>query len=158
MNAEPVIEALKIAAQPEVVYDLVADVSRMGEWSPEATGARRASATPMVGDKFVGTNKRGLFSWSTQCTVRTADRGREFTFDVDFGPIAISRWSYEFAGDGDDTVVTETWWDRRSGVGGVAIKAVGQVFIPGPRPEHNRRNIRATLRQLRSAAEAAAKS
>ncbi|MGO9154394.1 SRPBCC family protein [Mycobacterium sp.] len=28
-------ESIEIAAPPEVVYDLLADITRMGEWSPE---------------------------------------------------------------------------------------------------------------------------
>ena len=28
-----------IAADPEVVYDLISDITRMGEWSPETTSA-----------------------------------------------------------------------------------------------------------------------
>ncbi|HAY67306.1 MAG TPA: hypothetical protein DCY82_03325, partial [Acidimicrobiaceae bacterium] len=29
--------SIEIAASPEAVYDLVSDVTRMGEWSPEST-------------------------------------------------------------------------------------------------------------------------
>ena len=48
--ADPVVEYIEIAATPEVVYDLVADVARMGEWSPEATGAKGANRILTAGD------------------------------------------------------------------------------------------------------------
>jgi hypothetical protein len=66
------------AAAAEVVYDVVADVTSMGERSPEcyrcawldgATGAE-------VGARFRGYNRRGLLRWTTTCTVTTAERGK----------------------------------------------------------------------------------
>lgn len=153
VDTEPVVEVIKIAAAPETVYDLVADVTRMGEWSPEATGARRVRGRLSAGDTFIGTNRRGLFSWATECTVLAAEPGEEFAFDVHAGPIAVSRWEYTFQPDGYYTVVTESWTDLRRGIGGLVIKGVGQVLIPGPRPAHNRANMRATLRRLKAAAE-----
>ena len=43
-----------------------------------------------------GDEPQGLRGWFTRCTVRRADRGERFEFDVDFGPSDISRWTYEF--------------------------------------------------------------
>ena len=34
-----VSESIEIVAEPEAVYDLIADVSSVGQFSPEATGA-----------------------------------------------------------------------------------------------------------------------
>lgn len=147
--------SIEISADPNTVYDLVADVGRMGEWSPEATGSRGAATTLAVGDQFWGTNRRGLISWMTRCTVTVADRGVEFCFDVDFGPQGISNWRYEFAKTATGCRVTETWVDRRSGLLGYPVKWVGQLIIPGDRAKHNRRNIQITLERLKRAAEAA---
>jgi ribosome-associated toxin RatA of RatAB toxin-antitoxin module len=155
MREPTVSESIRINAAPEVVYDLVADVERMGEWSPEATGARVSNSGPQltVGDTFTGTNKHGLARWSTQCTVTQSKRGEEFEFTVEFKPFKISTWRYEFASDGDATVVTEQWFDDRAGIRGATIKALGQTLIPGSRPEHNRRNMQVTLANLKRAAE-----
>jgi len=150
---QPVAESILIAAPPEVIYDLVADVARMGEWSPEATGAKKAPKVLSEGDKFTGTNKHGLARWSTQCTVLRAQRGQRFEFDVDFQAFPISRWMYEFVPDGDKTRVTETWIDRRMGSRGKLIKGLGQILIPGNREEHNRANMLQTLRKLKAEAE-----
>ncbi|MGV1037040.1 MAG: SRPBCC family protein [Candidatus Nanopelagicales bacterium] len=155
--AEPTVsESIRIDAPAGVIYDLVSDVARMGEWSPEATGARvkSAGAALKVGDRFTGTNKHGLARWSTQCTVTEADRGKAFEFAVAFKPFKISTWRYEFVADGDATVVTEEWTDEREFARGIVIKAFGQVVIPGSRLDHNLRNIQLTLANLKAAAEA----
>jgi uncharacterized protein YndB with AHSA1/START domain len=149
-----VTESITIDAPPEQVYDLVANVSAMGDFSPEATGARgRISASPKVGDRFVGTNRRGPVMWFTFCTIRQAEPARAFAFDVDFGPFPISYWSYTFEPSGGGTRVTESWTDRRDGIRGLPMKAVGQLLIPGSRPEHNRANMLTTLRRLKARAE-----
>lgn len=149
-----VTESITIDAVPGRVYDLVADVSHMGDFSPEATGARgKISSSPKPGDRFIGTNRRGPVMWFTFCTVRRAERGRTFAFDVDFGPFPVSHWSYTFEPTGTGTRVTESWTDRRVGILGLPMKAVGQFLVPGSRPQHNRANMIATLRRLKAHAE-----
>jgi hypothetical protein len=99
--------SVHVDAAPGVVYDVVSDVTRMGEWSPETTkcawidGATGAA----VGARFKGTNKRGFVSWSTKPEVVVADPGREFAFEV--GPDI--RWSYQFAAEGTGTKITESF-------------------------------------------------
>jgi hypothetical protein len=150
-----VTESIRIAAAPEVVYDLVADVAGMGRFSPEATGAVGAGRAPEVGHTFWGTNRRGPWFWMTRCRVTAADRGRAFAFDVDIGPFPVSSWSYEIEAEPDGCRVTETWVDRRTGLRGAAMRAGGSIVIPGPRDEHNRGTMRATLAALRDTAESA---
>lgn len=144
---------IDIDAPPERVYDLIADVARVGDFSPEATGARGASPAPGVGEKFWGLNKRGPWRWFTRCTVLDARRGRRFSFDVDFPPMPVSRWTYEIEPTETGCRVTETWNDRREGPLAAPIKWVGGVIIPGPRAPHNQRNIETTLQRLKAAAE-----
>ncbi len=101
-------ETVTVAASPEVVYDLVADVTRMGEWSPVSRGGdfREDDAT-----WFTGHNKNGELEWSTQCRIDVAERGKEFTFvNTGFaGDLDLVKWSYTFASDGDGCTVTERW-------------------------------------------------
>jgi uncharacterized protein YndB with AHSA1/START domain len=149
-----VTETITIAATAEKVYDLIADVARMGEYSPEATGAFRAGPQLGEGDRFVGANKRGPVRWWTQCTVLRAQRGRVFEFDVDFGPVPVSRWTYEFVpADDGATQVTEAWVDRRDGLLALPVRLVGQLLIPGDRGKHNQANMRVTLERVKAAAE-----
>lgn len=149
-----VTESIRIAAPAQRVYDLVADVAGMGRFSPEATGAVGAPVRASVGDTFWGTNRHGPWIWATRCRITAADPGHAFAFDVDIGPLPISSWSYRIEPDGDGCTVTETWVDRREGLRGRAMRIGGALIIPGPRDEHNRRTMQATLEALRDAAEA----
>jgi len=150
-----VTESIHISAPARRVYDLIADVAGMGRFSPEATGAVGAPREPAVGDTFWGTNRNGPWFWMTRCRVTAADPGRAFAFDVDLGPFPVSAWSYRIEPDGDGVLVNETWVDRRDGLRGRVMRVGGSVMIPGPRDEHNRQTMRATLAALREWAESA---
>lgn len=86
--------SVRIAAPAEHVWDLVADVTRMGRWSPETTGAEwlDGATGPAVGARFRGTNQRRI-TWRTTCTVTACERGRVFAFTV--GKDETS-WAYRF--------------------------------------------------------------
>lgn len=117
-----------IAAPPEVVYDLISDITRMPEFSPENIRGEWLDGAigPVVGARFKGTNRLGTTTWSTKPTVTAAERGRRFAFKVPGARGAL--WTYELAGAGDVTVVTESmcqtkassplirWFQRRAGV------------------------------------------
>jgi hypothetical protein len=99
--------SVDVEAPPEVVYEVVTDVTRMGAWSPETVkcewldGAVRAA----VGARFKGTNKRGILRWSTKPTVVVADPAREFSFEVGND----IRWTYRFEAHGTGTRLTESF-------------------------------------------------
>ncbi|HLI72536.1 MAG TPA: SRPBCC family protein [Acidimicrobiales bacterium] len=145
--AEAVKVEKSVAASPESVYDLVSDVTRMGEWSPETTSCRWLGgvAAPVVGARFRGSNRRGWRRWSTTCTVAAADRGRRFAFDVAFGPLPIARWTYEFAAEGDGCRVTESFVDRRPSW---MVMMDPTIMGIGDRGQHNRETMEATLASL----------
>ena len=98
-------------APPDRIYDLVSDVTRMGEWSPECRRGQwiEGSTGPVAGARFKGTSKRGLVRWSTTPRVVVADPGREFAFVTTHRGHDETRWTYRFAADGEGTMVTETF-------------------------------------------------
>ena len=148
--AEITVEKV-IPATPEVLYEMVSDVTRMSEWSPENTGAAwRGGATgPAVGARFRGKNRIGFRFWSTTCTVTAADPAKLFSFDVKYGPIAVSSWSYTFEPEDGGCHVTEHWADRRSKF---FAKASGVVMGVPDRSVHNRKQMEATLDALAASA------
>lgn len=101
-------ETVTIEAPPEDIFDLVADVSQMGRWSPVCTGGTYDED----GEWFTGTNDMGGGAWETRCRVVARDRGREFAFINHglAGQLEMVRWGFELrpAGDGA-TEVTQTW-------------------------------------------------
>ena len=106
-----------IGAAPDVVWSLISDVTRMGEWSPEATGAIwKGDATgPALGAKFTGTNANGKKSWKTDCEITACEPGRAFGFRVTAGPLKIADWDYRIEPTDTGCHVTETWTDDRGG-------------------------------------------
>jgi hypothetical protein len=142
-----------IEASPEAVYELVSDLPRMGEWSPENTGGRwlggAAAAAPGV--RFKGTNKNGSKSWSTTAKIVEATPGQAFTFDVAVGPIKVARWSYRITPSGAGCEVTESWVDQR---GGLAKKLGGTASGVHDRATFTKTSIETTLANLKAAAEA----
>ncbi len=101
-----------IEKSPEEVYDLVSDVTRMGEWSPECVGGEwlDGATGPTVGARFRGRNRHGRARWSTKPRVVVADRGRKFEFVVP-SPLGRdnTRWTYRFEPRGTGTEVIESF-------------------------------------------------
>src|SRR5690606_34769992 len=101
--------SIEIDAPAVEVYDLVADVTNMGRWSPEThKTAWVGDATAAVpGARFKGWNHAQLgpvpIRWSTTCVVRQSDRGRCFSFDT---LQSGARWTYRFEPSADDTACT----------------------------------------------------
>ncbi|RZU51648.1 polyketide cyclase/dehydrase/lipid transport protein [Krasilnikovia cinnamomea] len=156
MAGMPVTVTTRIGAAPEAVWDLIADVTRMGQWSPETTRCRWLTEPPgpREGARFAGTNAYRGRRWRTECTVVAADRGREFSFDVIGGGfLTVACWAYTFRPVDDGCEVTETYTDRR----GLMLKLFGIAALGiTDRDAHNRRTMTETLERLRVAAEAQA--
>ena len=50
--------SIEINASAEAVYDLISDLPRMGEWSPENTGGEwQDGGSGKVGDRYIGHNQ-----------------------------------------------------------------------------------------------------
>ena len=104
--------SVEIEARPEQVYELVSDVTRMGEWSPECrrcTWARGATG-PEVGARFRARNKgrRGP-SWYNTPTVTVAEPGREFAFNRSGPGIGSYTWRYRLEPTAGGTRLTESY-------------------------------------------------
>lgn len=142
-----------IAASPQRIYDLVADLPRMGEWSPECQRVEwlDGSNRPEEGATFEGHNvggPKGLMKWSRKGRVLTADRGREFAFVTEEGGKESTTWTYRLEPIEGGVRVTEsytvTWiptWARI-------------VDVPTNRMKDLQEGMAHTLAQLKSAAEA----
>jgi hypothetical protein len=137
---------------PEQVWNLVSDVTRTGDWSPENTGSRwRGGATgPAVGARFQGTNRNGIFYWRTTAVVLAADTGRRFAFDVSAIGVPISRWDWTMEPAPGGTTVSLEWTDRRAGPLGFAMRN-SAVLATGATMDKKRiqANIDTSLAQLR---------
>ena len=100
-------------ATPDQVWDLVSDVTRIGEFSPETFEAEwlGGATGPAVGARFrghVNRNNKGLKYW-TECEVVESEPGRVFAFVVISGGRKVNTWRYEIAPAGNGTDVTESF-------------------------------------------------
>ena len=141
-----------IAAPPEKVWALISDITRMGEWSPEARGGEwvKGATAPAVDARFKGRNARGKRSWSTDCRVTECQPGSRFAFSVHAGPLAVADWAYVITATGTGCHVVESWTDTR----GATIKFLGRIISGvSDRPSHNRNGMEQTLAGLAAAAE-----
>ena len=163
MEREWVIEeSVAVGAAAGDVYAAVADLRRMGEWSPEvfAVWVRGTSVGP--GTKFVGFNRIGWRVWFTTCQVTSAVPGRAFAFRVSSFGMPVALWGYRFEDVSGDpsaprTRLTEYWEDlRRDGRSAAFVSVLGKLFTGVPaerRAAVNRDGMRATLGRIRTAVQ-----
>lgn len=103
--------SIEIDASPEAVYALVSDITRMGEWSPEAVGGDWLDGgSGNVGDRFAGRNRTAEREWTRECQVAEANVGSGFTFVVGGVEANCTWWSYELEPSPNGTRLTERWW------------------------------------------------
>jgi uncharacterized protein YndB with AHSA1/START domain len=143
----------EIAAPADTVWAMLSDVTRMGEWSPENTGAEwLGGATGLaVGARFRGSNSNGKKSWKTLATVTQVDPGRSFTFRVTAMGLKVADWSYSVQPTETGCRVTESCTDIRPGFFRPIAKMATGV---ADRDAHNRTGMERTLDELAAVAEA----
>jgi hypothetical protein len=145
----------EIAASPKIVYDLISDLPRMGEWSPENCGGKwRGGATSAEpGAKFKGKNAIGWRKWSTDVVVTEAAAPEKFAFKVGKLGLPIAEWVYEISPTDAGCTITESMVDFRSGF----TKKLG-ALVTGvkDRKTYNAPCLETTLANLKKAAEASA--
>lgn len=135
------------------VWDLVSDVTRIGEFSPETFEARwtRGSTGPEVGAYFKGHVKRngvGPTYW-TPCRVTACEPEKVFEFSVGTNDLAINNWGYRLEPDGDGTRVTEYFRIEPSLATRIYWLALGRL-----RGRTNERGMRTTLERMKAVVEA----
>jgi hypothetical protein len=70
------------SATAEAVWRIVADVTRVGEWSHECRGARwvKGGTAAAPGVRFRGRNESGIFRWSRSCEFTLVDPPHELVW------------------------------------------------------------------------------
>jgi len=153
-----------VDARPEQVWDLVADVTRTGEWSPECIRAAWLTepGRPRPGARFTGHNRfPGGFEYEVTCVVTEADRPRAFAWvvlDDDGDPARpSSSWRYRIDAlpDGGSRVRQRfTHGPGASFLRAAAARAPDRAAeIIAARLDGLRANMKATLRAMKTAAE-----
>lgn len=147
-------ESIIVARSPEILYDMVSDVTRTGEWSPVCKACWWDEGdSALVGARFTGRNELPERTWETRCQVVAADRSREFAFVVGD---SFVRWGYTFTPVDGGTQMTESWEFLTGGIAMFESKyeADAQAQI-ADRTKAAHDGIPVTLAAIKAAAEAA---
>ena len=146
--------SLTIDAPPEKVWDLISDVTKMGNYSPEVIEAKwiDGATGPAVGARYKGhvrRNEAWPVYWTT-CKVTECEPGQVFEFVVVMSDRPINTWRYEFrATDDGGTEVTESF-DLGDGLFTKLWRPLGGFL----RERRNKRDMLRTLERVRAVAEA----
>ncbi len=138
---------IHIEADPEKVYELVSDITRMGEWSPECVKAEWVDGAtgPAVGAKFKGHNRLGRFMrWSTTPEVTEVESGRLFAFRT-----KETIWRYQLTPVKGGTELTESFETTSYG------RAMQLMAPERKRQPQMVEGMHQTLQRLKVAAEGA---
>ncbi len=143
---------VSMAAPPERVWDLIADVRNIGKFSPETFEAEwlDGATGPALGARFRGhvrRNEIGPVYWTT-CRVTACEPGREFGFEVLVGDRAVNNWHYRLSPADGGTDVTESFRLNQS-----RLMAVYSVLGGQLRRRRNLRDMRKTLERIKAVAE-----
>lgn len=145
--------SLHIKASPAQVWDLVSDITRIGEFSPETFEARwrHGYDHAEVGAKFKGHVKRngvGPTYWSP-CTVTRCEPERLFEFSVGTDTTSLNNWGYRLQAQNDGTLVTE-YFRLETGI----PMRVYWTLLGALRRRTNERGMRTTLERMKAVLEA----
>ena len=149
--------SVEIQADPDLVYDIVSDVTGVPDWAAETERCRwiGGATGAAVGAKFRGRNRYRTIPWWTTSKVTAADRGRRFAFQVYLGLVPTAQWEYAIEPiEGGCRVTESTKRQVPKAVSGPANRLLGVK----DRDEHNQRNIEATLAALKQFAEGRARA
>ena len=142
--------SVHVAAPPHAVYDLVSDVTRTPELSPEVVACswHEGVTGPAVGARFVATNKAGRMRWDNHPVVIAAEPAREFAFARTERFAGTVEWRYALEPADGGTRVTLSYEVTRP------ITWLGWFIISGiagckDRRSDLRRGMEQTLQRMR---------
>jgi len=133
------------------VWAAIADITRMGDWSPECIAGRWADGAtgPAVGATFEGDNVariagRTIKRWTTTSQVTACEPGVCFEFVAE----GYTTWRYELEPVGSGTRVTESFNYTAKGFQGFVYDRLLM------RPKAMTKGMQRTLERIKAALEA----
>ena len=147
---------IHIEAPADQVWRLLADVERMGEWSPECyrvewLDGAESPATP--GARFRGWNRYGLLRWSIVCKVTSVVPNREISWTTLAGEREMTTWLYRLtpARAGVDVVESFTvhWYSEQA--------RLAEDVLMRDRDRRRLEGMRTTLRRIKQLVESASR-
>ncbi|MFY0408916.1 SRPBCC family protein [Solicola sp. PLA-1-18] len=150
--SHPIEVSVEVQAEPRDVWQVVSDLRRMGEWSPQC---RRMFVLGDVrrGARAVNVNRQGLLVWPTTARVVRYEPQRAIAFRI---PLNGTVWTYELEPTVTGTRVTE----RREAPHGITrLSHLLTDRFPGGTDRFEvdlERGMRRTLERVKAEVEASA--
>jgi hypothetical protein len=129
--------SVEVACSPVAAWELVTDIARIGEFSPECMAAKwlDGSSGPEVGARFEGTNHmittyRGEdidFTWIRVCTVTAVERPSLFAYTVGdrFDGTPACSWEFRIDPFDDGCRISQRFQHLPQGLSGTRLAADG---------------------------------
>lgn len=147
------VEAV-VGASPEAVWEVVADVTRVPEWSRECRRVEwlDGATRPAPGVRFRGSNKAGPWSWSRINEVIAAEPNERLTWRTISTPLYpdSSRWTITLEPAGPGTRIVQTYETLRAPK---VLAFVYSLLVPSHRDRSS--ELTDDLRRIGEVAEAA---
>jgi hypothetical protein len=146
-----VSRTIAVAASPEHVYEIISDVTRIGELSPVCKAAWWDEGSgPREGGWFTGRNEvEGRDPWERHCEIITAEPGHAFGWVAGGREQGVAEWSYRFRPIEQGTEVEESWRILRMVE---QLRALGDDVLNSMKT-NTESGIEATLANLKRVAE-----
>jgi uncharacterized protein YndB with AHSA1/START domain len=150
---------LTVAAPPERVWELVSDVTRVGDWGTECVAAEWLDGAdgPAVGARFRGYQVRKGSEWETTSTVIEAERGISFAWAVEDPANPAATWRYQLDSDESGSTIVRYRAVMGPGPSGltarIAKRPDREEYLVGFRLEEHKQNMMATLQAIKRSAE-----
>jgi hypothetical protein len=147
VSAEDRVTAF-IAADPDSIWDMISDVTRMGQWSPECYRAMWLTSRRGKGALFLGLNKDRGLRWPSPAIVTESERGKVFAFRAASGVL----WRYRLTAENGGCLLVE---ERITSGEFRYVKAAYRLFLGGydRRMDVLRAGMQRTVERIRAAAE-----
>ncbi len=100
-------------APAEALWQIIADVTRVGEWSHECRGARLLGGAPAAapGVRFRGQNRSGHFRWSRSCVFTVVEPPRALVWRSGglWGRVDSTQWRIDLDSIAEGTRIVQTY-------------------------------------------------
>ena len=164
ISAMRVSVQMSMACEPAVLWALVTDIARIGEFSPECAEAWWVEGRPAraVGGRFEGRNRvvvdGDTYEWTRPCDVVAYDPPRLFSYTVGdrFDGTPATRWTFRISPTEAGCRVEQEFEHLPDGLSGTRLQAE-QLDDPGrfiaERCDDLRHGMTHTLERIRAVAE-----
>ena len=147
--------SLFMAAPPHIVYALIADVTRMPEFSPELVECHwlDGATGPAVGARFAARNKvsRGP-SWVNKPVITRLQPDRLISWARTEPFAGTLEWTYQFQPQDDGTLITESYRVTRP-ITRIGWLIIGTMSATKDRRAQLRAGMEQTLQRIRATVE-----